>query len=288
MAKSSAPSTQEHLPIAGIQDSVVIMTDGSVRIVLKVEPINFDLKSDQEQNAIIYAYQSFLNSLDFPIQFVIQSKKLDLERYLLRLQESEKNITSDLLRIQIEDYIGFVRQLISVANIMSKRFYVVISYSAVTKESSVAQFRNILHKQPTGPVMDQDQFARYKAEASNRANIIAGGLGRLSVKCEMLSTQALIELFYGVYNPDVATEERLSSDISQMSSGVISATSPESAEDAQILSDIGITTSGPAGEQPVPTTSPIDEQLSDQGQAVQPTETPPEEAPAAAPTEPTQ
>jgi hypothetical protein len=221
MAKSTAPSTQEHLPIAGIQDGVILMTDGSIRVVLKLEPINFDLKSENEQNAIIYGYQGFLNSLDFPIQFIIQSKQLDLERYLIKLKESHKNTTNDLLRIQIEDYVGFVRRLISVANIMSKRFYAVISYNAVTKQSSVSQFTSIFHKQPTGPLMDQDQFVRWRAEANNRASIIANGLARLGVKSRLLGTQELIELFYGIYNPDVATEERLTEDVSQLSSGVI-------------------------------------------------------------------
>jgi hypothetical protein len=278
MAKSTASSSQEHLPIAGIQDGIVIMTDGSVRTVLRIEPINFDLKSEQEQNAIIYAYQGFLNSLDFPIQFVIQSKKLDLERYLLRLKESQKETTSDLLRIQTEDYIGFLRQLITVANIMSKRFYVVISYSGLTKESAIAQFGSILHKQPTGPVMDQDQFNRYKSEGINRASIIAGGLGRLGVKCELLGTQQLIELFYGIYNPDVAAEERLSADVADMNSGVVS--SPGSLEQLPNQSetdvagiDLGITTST-LPTSPQAGLSPIDEIISDQGQAVptQPTQ----------------
>lgn len=227
MAKGAASSTQEHLPIAGIQDGVVLMTDGSIRVVLHVEPINFDLKSDQEQNAIIYSYQSFLNSLDFPIQIVIQSKKLDLERYLIRLQESQKAVPNDLLRIQIEDYVGFVRRLISVANIMSKRFYVVIHYSAVTKQSSLAQLGSLIHRQPSGPIMDQDQFNRFRAEANNRASIIAGGLGRLGIKSGLLGTQELIELFYGIYNPDVAAEERLSTDVSELSSGVVSSTSAQ-------------------------------------------------------------
>jgi type IV secretory pathway VirB4 component len=241
MANTGTPSTQEHLPIAGIQDGVVLMTDGSIRVILKVEPINFDLKSENEQNAIIYGYQGFLNSLDFPIQFVVQSKQLDLERYLIRLQESQKVITNDLLRIQIEDYVGFVRRLISVANIMSKRFYTVISYSAVTKQSNISQFTSIFHKQPTGPIMDQDQFTRFRAEANNRASIIANGLGRLGVKSSLLNTQELIELYYGIYNPDVATEERLTGDVSELSSGVISSTampelgSPEAAAQAPAL-----------------------------------------------------
>ncbi len=224
---SSVPhSTQDHLPIAGIQDGALIMTDGSIRAVLKVEPINFELKSENEQNAIIYSYQSFLNSLDIPIQIVIQSKRLDLEQYLVRMQETQKQQTNDLLRIQTEDYIGFVRRLISVANIMAKRFYVVVSHSLVTKNSSISQITSLIPHKPTGPLLDQDEFDRLRSEVYNKANIIAGGLGRLGAKARPMETQELIELFYAIYNPDVATEERLTA-LTDLSGGVV--TSPQAA-----------------------------------------------------------
>jgi type IV secretory pathway VirB4 component len=221
MAKNTASATQEHLPIAGIQDGVIIMNDGSVRAVIKVEPINFELKSEVEQNGIIYAYQAFLNSLDFPIQIIVQSKKLDLERYLAKLEETVKNMTSDLLRIQTEDYIGFVRRLISVANIMSKRFYIVVSYAASAKENPVGGFTKMFHHTPTGPLMNQDQFERYRSEVFNRANGIGGGIGRIGMRVSLLSTQELIELFYGIYNPDIATEERLTN-MSDINDSVVS------------------------------------------------------------------
>ena len=222
MSKVSVPSTQEHLPISSIQDSVLIMNDGSLRVVIKVEPINFELKSDTEQNAIIYGYQAFLNSLDFPIQIVIQSKKLDLERYLLKLDESRKQITNDLLRIQAEDYIDFVRKLISIANIMSKRFYVVVSYAGVTK-SGLNPLTGLLPNK-TKSTLYQDQFDRYRTEVFNRGNIILNGLSKLGVKVDFLDTQKLIELFYGIYNPDIATEERLT-EIETLEAGVVSAPS---------------------------------------------------------------
>lgn len=223
MAKTTAPSTQDHLPIAGIQDGVVIMNDASVRAVLKVEPINFELKSQTEQDSIIYSYQAFLNSLDFPIQIVIHSKKLDLERYLMKMEESKKNLTSDLLRIQIEDYVSFVRRLISVANIMSKRFYVVVSYSAIGGKQGMNPLGSFMRKPDNAPLLYQDQFERFRTEVYNRANMIAGGLTRLGVKVSALNTQELIELFYGVYNPDIATEERLT-DIRDLNAGVVSST----------------------------------------------------------------
>lgn len=224
MAKDIASSTQEHLPIAGIQDGVVIMNDASIRTILKVEPINFELKSEAEQNAIVYSYQSFLNSLEFPIQIVVHSKKLDLERYLIKLEATKKNVTNDLLRIQVEDYVDFVRRLISIANIMSKRFYMIISYSAVApKGGRVPSLSSFFNKHPTGPILYQDQFDRFRLEAINRANLVAGGISRLGLKVSYLDTQELIEVFYSIYNPDIAAEERLT-DVDQLSAGIVSST----------------------------------------------------------------
>ncbi len=225
---SGEASTQDHLPIAGIQDGAVIMNDGTLRCVLKIEPTNFELKSETEQDAIIYSYQAFLNSLSFPIQIIIQSKKLDLEQYLVRLQDSGKNITSELLRLQLRDYISYLRTLITRANIMSKHFYVVISFSAVTANASknqlLSSMRNSHH--PTGPIMDQREFERLRTELHNRADIIGSGLSRIGSKSELLDTQRLIELFYTIYNPEVAAEQRLSN-VSNLSGAVVSS------EDAQ-------------------------------------------------------
>lgn len=227
--RSTAASTQEHLPIAGVQDDVIIMNDGSIRVVLKVEPINFDLKSEEEQNGIIYSYQGFLNSLEFPIQILIQSKKLDLEHYLVKLEGIKKDTANDLLRIQTEDYVEFVRRLISVANIMSKRFFVVVSYSIVGKNAGLS---GIFEHKATGPLLDQEQFDRLKAEAFNRANTVSGGLGRIGLRCSIQNTQQLIEMFYNAYNPDVATEERIT-DIDNLNATVISSFMPPPAPSSE-------------------------------------------------------
>lgn len=220
---SNIPTTQEHLPIAGIQDGAIIMNDATIRVVLKVEPINFELKSEQEQNAIIYAYQGFLNSLEFPIQFVIQSKKLDLTPYLNRIEQMGRQNQSELLRIQTQEYVDFVRQLITVANIMGKKFYCIIAYGA-GKIPSPTSILNLFGKKSNGPVLDQANFDQMKGEAYNQASLIAGGLARLGARARALNTQELIELFYQVYNPDVAGEARLTN-LSIMNSGII--TSPD-------------------------------------------------------------
>jgi len=122
---------------------------------------------------------------------------------------------NDLLRIQIEDYVDFVRRLISIANIMSKRFYVVVSYSVAGANT------NPLGSKSAQPLLYQDQFERYRNEAFNRANTVAAGLSRLGLKVSLLDTQKLIEMFYAAYNPELATDERLT-EADDLNSGVIS------------------------------------------------------------------
>jgi len=255
-------STQDHLPIAGIQDDVIIMTDGSVRAVLRVEPINFELKSQREQDGIIYSYQAFLNSLEFPIQIVIQSKKLDLERYLIRLESTIKEMTNDLLRIQTEDYVGFVRRLISVANIMSKRFYVIVKYASIEKQAGLGSITSFIHRKPSGPLMDQDQFTRYRSEVVNRANSIGNGLSHIGMRVSMLNTQQLIELFYSTYNPDIATEERLT-EAADMTNGIIKSeeVSPDTNPQfmAQAAAELAATANPPTQptQTPPPPSTPV-------------------------------
>lgn len=253
-------STQDHLPIAGIQDGVVIMNDGSLRVVLKAEPVNFELKSENEQNAIIYSYQAFLNSLDFPIQILIQSKKLDLEQYLIRMQENEKLLTNELLKIQISDYTGFVRRLISVANIMAKRFYVVISHSIVNTHTSMNQINSLIPHRPTGPLLDQNEFDLMRSEAYNKAGIAAGGLSRLGVKASALETQELIELFYAIYNPDVAAEERLTS-LQNLSTGIVTSPEAEALAVEQIINQTTALDSTAMAPAPEPTPEEAPEEM---------------------------
>lgn len=229
---AKAPSTQDHIPIAGIQDGVLIMNDGSLRAVVKVEPINFELKSENEQNAIIYSYQAFLNSLEFPIQIVFQSKRLDLNPYLGRLEEMAKQQGNELLREQSEDYIGFVRRLISVAKIMAKRFYVVVGHARTGKASF-----SLLNHHPNAALMDQNEFDRLRSETLSKASILEEGLNRIGCRTEPLETQALIELFYNIYNPDVSSEERLTA-TEDISSGIV--TSPQAAALGQQLNPAAV------------------------------------------------
>lgn len=199
-------STQEYLPISYIEQDAIVLNNGALRGALRASPINFDLKSEMEQNAVIAGYQAFLNSLQFSIQIVVRSKRLDLERYLVKLESETKNITNNLLLIQTQDYIGFIRRLIQIANIMSKQFYIVIGYDNLT--SSKNSIANLLVKNRQIHLTEAG-FKSSSQELTNRINIVAGGLSGMGITAKRLATQELIELFYNIYNPEESMAERL-------------------------------------------------------------------------------
>ncbi len=207
--KGKAVSSQRYLDIAQIRDGVMVMRDGSLRVVILVNAINFALKSDDEQNAIIYAYQGFLNSFSFPIQIIMQSRQLDLANYIKKLEDRLAETTNELVQIQITDYIEFIGRLIQIANIMDKKFYVVIPF-----RPPVTYQRGIIDKlfKPSNRLevkMSPAEFKSYRQELLERAKIIMSGLGGMGLRTALLGTQETIELLYNTYNPEEATKERL-------------------------------------------------------------------------------
>lgn len=207
-------STQQHLDIAEIRDNLVIMKDGTLRAVIMVSSINFALKSEDEQNATIQAYVGFINSIDFPIQIVIQSRKLNIDGYLDRLRDAEKIQTNDLLRAQIGDYRQFVRELVDLGQIMSKRFYVVVPYNPASNlaKSFWARLGEVIS--PIKSVRaKEEQFQDRKRTLDMRTNLVSSGLGGMGLAVTQLDTQSLVELYYTVYNPDIfLTEKMVSTD----------------------------------------------------------------------------
>ena len=208
--KGGKPATQMHVPIAEIRDGVVILKDGTLRAVLMVSSINFALKSEDEQNALISAYVGFLNSIDFPIQIVVQSRKLQIGPYLEKLGEIERAQTNELLKVQIADYRAFVTELIEIGQIMTKRYYVVVPYDPLTNKRKNFWSRI---KEVSTPVLalklKDEQFARRKEDLEVRIRHVMGGLESMGVSVALLDTQALIELYYATYNPDVAASQPL-------------------------------------------------------------------------------
>lgn len=209
-ANKSTPSTQEFLQIAEIRDDTIIMKDGSLRAVLLVSSVNFALKSEDEQNAIIAAYVSFLNLLESPLQIVIQSRKLDLDQYLEFLKELEEKQKNDLLKIQTTEYRQYISELVELGNIMTKRFYVVVPYSVFgEKKRSFWQRLNDLLYPASAIRINQKVFLQRQKDLFIIVDRIITGLASMGLRSQVLDTQALIELFYNTYNPTISRNQKL-------------------------------------------------------------------------------
>ncbi|MBP7005529.1 hypothetical protein KBB27_00175 [Patescibacteria group bacterium] len=205
-------SAQKFLDISEIREDLILMKDGTLRAVLAVSSINFALKSGDEQNAIVQAYMQFLNGLDFPIQVLIQSRKMNIDGYLQRLAANEKGLGSDLLKGQIRDYTEFIKQLVKMGDIMQKRFFVVIPYNPLGQTAGQKKFSERLSdvfSPRVGIKLSEERFKKYKFELSLRVSQIAAGLSSMSLNAVPLDTQSLIELFYTVYNPELFEHERM-------------------------------------------------------------------------------
>ena len=205
----STPS-QQIINIEEIRDGVLILKDSTLKVILMASSLNFALKSSEEQAAIIFQYQNFLNSLDFSVQFFVQSRKINIEPYLDILQEAKEKQTNELLQIQISEYIEFVRTFVKASNIVTKNFYVVISFDPPlleTKEFSGETLKTLWkslwgsQKTSGGKALSPQKFEEYKNQLWQRMENVISGLIRVEVRAVPLNTEELIELFYGLYNP---------------------------------------------------------------------------------------
>lgn len=196
-------STQHYLNIADIKDNILVLRNGELRQVIEVIALNFALKSEQEQSAIVYQYQAFLNSLQFPMQLLVQSRRLDLTRYLGSLEERINQAPSPLIKAQITDYLDFVSRLISLGNIMEKHFYVVVPYThpGIRSRNLLGQFfrREIVH-------VNEKDLADAKEKLADRVELIRSSLATMGLTATVLSGEQVVKLLYSSYNPTEAGE----------------------------------------------------------------------------------
>lgn len=203
-------ATQKRLEIAEIRDGMVVLRDGTVRGVIAVSSINFALKSEEEQEAIISAYVGFLNTLEYPLQIVIQSRKLNIDDYLARLKQSELQQSNELLKTQIADYRSFVASLITLGQIMAKRFFVVVPYDPLTnkRKGFFSRFKELFS--PAVVIrLKEERFAERKKSLDARLGQAMSGLASIGLDARPLDTQSLIELYYEAYNPDIRETQKL-------------------------------------------------------------------------------
>lgn len=203
-------STQKYLPFREIKNNAVIMNDGSLRAVLLVSSVNFALKSDDEQDALVAGYVSFVNTIDFPIQIVIQSRRIKIEEYIERLKELEKKQTNELLRMQTIDYRNYISELVELGDIMSKKFFIVVQYSPIeSKKKTFFERAQELFVPVTILSMQKEKFQKNLNELFSRVEQLRMGLNSMGINSAVLDTQSLIEFYYNLYNPKVSESQSM-------------------------------------------------------------------------------
>ncbi len=202
MAVSARP-TQDFVPIKEVRGGTIVLKDGSLRAILAVSSVNLALKSSDEQIAIIGSFQSFLNSINFPVEIVVQSRRLDIRPYLLTLDSRMKEQREPLLRLQTAEYISFVREFTEQVAIMRKHFYVVVPYEDAAINVKTGILGGFFSKGPklSAKEAEQASFEERQTQLDERVNVVVGGLEGCGARTERLKTEEVIELFYKTFNP---------------------------------------------------------------------------------------
>ncbi len=202
----SSKPTQQFVPIKEVRDGVVILRDNSMRMIVMASSLNFALRSEDEQTAIIMQYQNFLNSLDFPVQIFIESDKLDIGPYLNMLSDLEKEQPNELLKVQTREYSEFIKNFVSTTDIVSKSFYLVVPYSPSAFTSTSGVLGSIMgvfgkKKDTKSAKSDDELFIENKVQLQQRTSVVSGGLSSMGIRSVPLNTEELIELYFKLFNP---------------------------------------------------------------------------------------
>jgi len=209
-------ATQRFVPISEIRNDTVLLKKGGLRAVLEVETLNFNLKSETEQQGIIAGYESFINTLTFPLQIVIRSTKVNIDPYIEQIHQKAIVQENDLLREQTESYAIFVEKIVEVADIMQKRFLVVVPLDDTEeKKSPLSQFFSWLgiDDSKSKITYHRKYFNEKAAKLKDRVNLVDAGLRNIGLSTRRLPTMELIELYYEIYNPTTSQEQKLPKDL---------------------------------------------------------------------------
>jgi len=199
----NSKATQEFVPIKEVQDGIVILKDGSMRAIVLASSLNFSLKSDDERNAIIMQFQDFLNSLDFAVQISVQSRRLDIRPYIALLENQYKEQINDLMKIQTREYIEFIKKFTESTNIMTKSFFIVVSYDPAMVNIKGGIGGSFFQKKSAEENLKQKQssFEENRTQLEQRIGVVEQGLVRCGIRVIRLGTEEVIELFYKIFNP---------------------------------------------------------------------------------------
>ena len=199
--KTLGSPTQQFLKLSEIRDDLIVLNDGTLRAVLAVSSTNFDLKSEEEQNALIYSYQRFVNGLEFHVQILVQSRKMDIAEYMNKLKVMAEKQTNELLRMQTQEYIEFIDRLVESANVMNKNFYVIVPLDTGINPTSKSFFGKFFGTGKVKEIADREaNLVSAKKQLDERANTIASSLSSSGLRVVRMNTDQLIELVYNSYN----------------------------------------------------------------------------------------
>ena len=210
--KPKKANTQRYVPISEIRNDTVILKNGGLRAILSIEPLNFNLKSETEQEGIIAGYQSFINTLSFPVQVVIRSTKVNIAPYIEQIREQARDQQNELLRDQTVSYALFIERLVDVADIMQKRFYLVVPQDdRPAKQSTLSQFLDWMNIDDSAAKISQRnrRFHQRSILLRDRMNLVESGLHNVGLISRRLTTRELIELYYEMYNPRTSQQQKL-------------------------------------------------------------------------------
>ncbi len=198
-----ARATQEFVEIKEIRDGIVLLKNGELRALVLANSVNLFLKSDEEQKATILQFQNFLNTLDFPIQISIQSRKLDIRPYLLQLEDRMKVQNEPLLKLQTKEYIEFIRNFTETVNIMTKSFFIVVPYFHENLKVNAGFFAKLFSKKSKKEkkLETESDFEEKRSQINERVSVIEQGLNSCGIKTVELGTEEIVEVFYKVFNP---------------------------------------------------------------------------------------
>jgi len=201
--RANKKSTQDFVPIQEVRDGIILLKGGGMRAVLLASSLNFALKSEDEQTAFIVQFQNFLNSLDFTVQIFVQSRMLDIRPYVATLEAAYKEQLDDLMRVQIREYIEFIKSFTEAANIMTKNFFVVVPYApsmgGITEGGPAAMLPWNRKKKTVAEA--NKTFEEQASQLEQRISIVQQGLIRTGVRTIQLGTEEAIELLYKMFNP---------------------------------------------------------------------------------------
>jgi hypothetical protein len=210
--KSFTISTQRYLPIAEIKEDAVVLKNGGLRAVLKVNALNFNLKSELEQQGIIAGYQAFLNTIIFPIQILIRSTRLNIDPYIQSLRKKAETQTSPLMKDQTVDYADFMEKLVDIADIMQKNFYIIVPVDAPSKmkRGLIQRFLEWINVDDTRAkaLQRSREFHAYAKLLRDRVTLIQSGLENVGITMRRLKTEELVQLYYGIYNPITSQKQK--------------------------------------------------------------------------------